>query len=78
MKIGGLSIGALSKQGGVNIETIRYYEKVGVMPAPARAAEQEIPRAHIAGEPCKVANATLGPSGMIYRFEMVKGPVRVQ
>lgn len=33
-----LSIGALSKQSGVNIETIRYYEKIGVMPAPPRSA----------------------------------------
>jgi len=38
MKIDGLSIGALSEQSGVNIETIRYYEKIGVMPAPARSA----------------------------------------
>ncbi len=35
---GGLSIGKLSKQSGVNIETIRYYEKIGVMPAPDRSA----------------------------------------
>lgn len=34
----GLSIGELSKQSGVNIETIRYYEKIGVMPAPRRSA----------------------------------------
>lgn len=34
----GLSIGDLSQQTGVNIETIRYYEKVGVLPAPARTA----------------------------------------
>ena len=34
----GLSIGELSKQSGVNIETIRYYEKIGVMPAPCRSA----------------------------------------
>ena len=34
----GLSIGALSKQSGANIETIRYYEKIGVMPKPARNA----------------------------------------
>jgi MerR family mercuric resistance operon transcriptional regulator len=33
----GLSIGTLSKQTGVNIETIRYYERIGVMPAPARS-----------------------------------------
>lgn len=33
-----MKIGALSKQSGVNIETIRYYEKIGVMPAPARSA----------------------------------------
>ena len=29
-------IGALSKRTGVNIETIRYYERIGVMPAPPR------------------------------------------
>ena len=34
----GLSIGALSQQSGVNIETIRYYEKIGVMPMPGRSA----------------------------------------
>jgi MerR family transcriptional regulator, mercuric resistance operon regulatory protein len=32
-----LTIGNLSKQSGVNIETIRYYEKIGVMPAPRRS-----------------------------------------
>lgn len=30
------SIGALSERSGVNVETIRYYEKIGVMPIPAR------------------------------------------
>ena len=38
MQIDALPIGALSKQSGVNIETIRYYEKIGVMPAPLRSA----------------------------------------
>ena len=38
MKDDGLTIGALSKQGGVNIETIRYYERIGVMPKPRRSA----------------------------------------
>jgi MerR family mercuric resistance operon transcriptional regulator len=33
-----LSIGELSKQSGVHIETIRYYEKIGVMPPPSRSA----------------------------------------
>lgn len=33
-----LSIGEISKQSGVNIETIRFYEKIGVMPAPRRSA----------------------------------------
>jgi MerR family mercuric resistance operon transcriptional regulator len=32
-----LPIGELSRQSGVNIETIRYYEKIGIMPAPARS-----------------------------------------
>jgi MerR family mercuric resistance operon transcriptional regulator len=34
----GLSIGALSQQSGVNIETIRYYERIGVMSSPKRNA----------------------------------------
>lgn len=31
-----LGIGALSKRAGCNIETIRYYEKCGLLPAPPR------------------------------------------
>lgn len=31
-----MGIGALSKQTGCNIETIRYYERIGLLPAPAR------------------------------------------
>lgn len=30
------SIGVLSTETGVNIETIRYYEKIGLIPAPPR------------------------------------------
>lgn len=33
-----LSIGAMSRITGVNIETIRYYERVGLLPSPARTA----------------------------------------
>jgi MerR family mercuric resistance operon transcriptional regulator len=33
-----LSIGPLSAQTGVNIETIRYYERIGLLPAPPRSA----------------------------------------
>ena len=32
-----LTIGRLAKAAGVNIETIRYYERVGLLPAPARS-----------------------------------------
>jgi len=32
-----LSSGALAREAGVNIETIRYYEKIGLMPEPVRA-----------------------------------------
>lgn len=35
---GEVPIGVLSKQSGVHIETIRYYERIGVMPMPARSA----------------------------------------
>lgn len=31
-----LSIGTLARASGVNLETIRYYERIGLMPAPAR------------------------------------------
>ena len=30
-------IGAISRRTGVNIETIRYYERIGVMPTPRRS-----------------------------------------
>jgi MerR family transcriptional regulator, mercuric resistance operon regulatory protein len=33
-----MPIGALSKRSGVNIETIRYYERVKMLPAPPRTA----------------------------------------
>ncbi len=32
-----LSSGTLAREAGVNIETIRYYEKIGLMPEPFRA-----------------------------------------
>ena len=34
----GFTIGALSAASGCNIETIRYYERVGLMPPPPRTA----------------------------------------
>src|SRR2546427_4672877 len=33
-----IAIGALSKHTGTNIETIRYYERVRLLPAPARSS----------------------------------------
>src|SRR5262245_42909999 len=33
-----LSIGELSRSTGVNIETIRFYERVGILPKPPRSA----------------------------------------
>lgn len=35
---GRIAIGALSKHTGTNIETIRYYERVGLLPPPARSS----------------------------------------
>jgi MerR family mercuric resistance operon transcriptional regulator len=34
----GIQIGELSRRTGCNIETIRYYERVALLPAPARSA----------------------------------------
>ena len=36
-KLADFPIGALATESGGNIETIRYYEKIGVMPKPARS-----------------------------------------
>ena len=33
-----LSIGKLGERTGVNVETIRYYEKIGLLPEPGRSA----------------------------------------
>lgn len=33
-----MTIGRLARKTGVNLETIRYYERVGIMPAPDRTA----------------------------------------
>ena len=41
------TIGALSEGSGVNIETIRYYERIGLLPAPPRSAG----RHRLYGEP---------------------------
>jgi MerR family mercuric resistance operon transcriptional regulator len=35
---GRIAIGAVSKHTGTNIETIRYYERVALLPAPARSS----------------------------------------
>ena len=32
-----LTIGALAKASGVNVETIRYYHRIGLLPVPTRA-----------------------------------------
>jgi MerR family mercuric resistance operon transcriptional regulator len=34
----GMAIGALSRATGVNVETIRYYERIGLVPHPPRTA----------------------------------------
>ena len=33
-----IAIGTLSKHTGTNVETIRYYERVGLLPAPGRSS----------------------------------------
>jgi len=33
-----LSIGGLAQRTGVNLETVRYYENIGIMPKPPRSA----------------------------------------
>ena len=37
-RAGGLSIGGLAKRTGCKVQTIRYYEQVGLMPSPGRTS----------------------------------------
>jgi MerR family transcriptional regulator, mercuric resistance operon regulatory protein len=37
LPVDGMPIGELSRLCGVHIETIRYYEKIGMLPAPPRS-----------------------------------------
>jgi MerR family mercuric resistance operon transcriptional regulator len=37
---GAIQIGELSRRAGCNIETIRYYERIGMLPRPARTASR--------------------------------------
>jgi hypothetical protein len=36
-----VTIGALSERTEVNIETIRYYERIGILPKPPRSAGED-------------------------------------
>lgn len=38
MKMKSLTIGRLAKEAGVNLETVRYYERQGLVPRPPRSA----------------------------------------
>ena len=38
MKMKSLTIGRLARQAGVNLETVRYYERRGLLPKPPRSA----------------------------------------
>ncbi|MFC0282691.1 helix-turn-helix domain-containing protein [Camelimonas abortus] len=38
MQDGVLTIGELARRAGSNVETVRYYERIGMLPAPARSA----------------------------------------
>ncbi|HET6622079.1 MAG TPA: helix-turn-helix domain-containing protein [Dongiaceae bacterium] len=41
MRAGPTTIGALSENTGVNVETIRYYERIGLLPPPPRSAGRQ-------------------------------------
>ena len=39
-RVGEIQIGELSRRSGCNIETIRYYERIGLLPRPPRSASR--------------------------------------
>ena len=49
----GLKRGALARRTGCNLETIRYYEKIDLMPAPPRTASGMACHANKAGDSLK-------------------------
>ena len=51
-----LTIGELAKRGGVNLETVRYYERRGLLPKPPRSS----------------ANYRLYPSDTVRRIRFIK------
>lgn len=40
VRVGELQIGELSRRSGCNIETVRYYERIGLLPRPSRSASR--------------------------------------
>lgn len=49
LKAASMTIGSLGRDSGVNIETIRYYERIGLMPRPRRTGggHRQYERAHL-------------------------------
>lgn len=45
----GITIGRLARAAGVNLETVRYYERIGIMPPPPRTdgGHRAYDRAHV-------------------------------
>tara|TARA_R110001583_G_C5499385_1_gene395593 strand:- start:223 stop:624 length:402 start_codon:yes stop_codon:yes gene_type:complete len=48
--VSGLTIGRLGKAAGVNVETVRYYQRLGLLPEPTRPADgyRHYPQAYVA------------------------------
>jgi len=87
MRATAMTIGTLSERAGVNIETIRYYERIGLLPAPPRSAGRHrlydephrqrlvfIRRARELGFSLEETRALLGLGG---RHDLTCGDVRV-
>lgn len=61
----GISIGDLSMRTRVNVETVRYYEKIGLLPAPGRTEGR-----HRVYEPAHVARLTFVRRGRELGFSL--------
>lgn len=69
-----LTIGAISRATGINIETIRYYERIGLLPAPPRTRGNY--RAYTAAEQKKL-NFVRRTRNLGFTIDEIRGLLRL-
>ncbi len=69
-----LTIGALGRETGTKVETVRYYERIGILPAPPRSAGGQ---RRYAPEHLKRLNFVRRARGLGFSLDDVRGLLRL-